>query len=175
VSLKEFHLPIMGILTGKITKRSLVGKIWIWLVRIALWFLIISVVWVVALRFINPPITLLMLQRGFGQLQEGKDWDIRHKWVDYEDISDHLKRAAIASEDATFMTHYGFDMEAIQEAFEKNKSSKRLRGGSTISQQTAKNVFLWPQRSWVRKGFEAYFTLLIETFWSKKRILEVYL
>ena len=100
---------------------------------------------------------------------------VTRKWVAYEDLSDNLKRAAVASEDARFMLHAGFDTQAIKEAYQKNQSGQAIRGGSTISQQTAKNVFLWPQRSWVRKGFETWFTLLIEAFWGKKRILEVYL
>lgn len=100
---------------------------------------------------------------------------VPRKWVKYEDLSENLKRAVVASEDARFMQHGGFDKEAINEAFKKNKAGGSKRGGSTISQQTAKNVFLWPQRSWVRKGFEAWFTMLIEALWGKKRILEVYL
>lgn len=116
-----------------------------------------------------------MMQRSLAKDDNGNRHRIQHTWLDYEQISDHLKRAAIASEDARFMSHKGFDMEAIKEAFAENKEGRRLRGGSTISQQTSKNIFLWPQRSWIRKGFEAYFTVLIEVLWGKKRILEVYL
>jgi len=138
-------------------------------------FFILSIFWVIALRFTNPPITYLMLQRGFERKDAGKEWKIERKWLNYEDISNNLKRAALAGEDAHFMTHNGFDTDAILVAIEKNKDGKPLRGGSTISQQTAKNVFLWPGRSWLRKGLETYFTVLIELLWSKKRILEVYL
>ena len=92
-----------------------------------------------------------------------------------KNISDNMKRAAVSAEDQLFLKHIGFDLKAIEKAFAANKNSKKIKGGSTISQQTAKNVFLWPGRSWIRKGFEAYFTLLIEMLWSKERILEVYL
>lgn len=148
---------------------------WNWFWKGVLGFFIITFLWALALRFINPPTTFLMLQRSLTTKDAEIYRKIQHSWIDYENISDHLKRAAIASEDARFMSHNGFDMNAIREAFEENKEGRRLRGGSTISQQTAKNVFLWPQRSWVRKGFEAYFTVLIEALWGKKRILEVYL
>lgn len=146
-----------------------------WATRIILGFFALTFVWVILLKFINPPITYLIVKRGIERKMEGKEWLIRRSWVDYEDISDHLKRAAIAGEDANFMTHHGFDSKAIRKALEKNRSGSKLRGGSTISQQVAKNIFLWPNRSWIRKGFETYFTFLIELFWSKKRILEVYL
>lgn len=146
-----------------------------WATRIILGFFALTFVWVILLKFINPPITYLIVKRGIERKVEGKEWLIRRSWVDYEDISDHLKRAAIAGEDANFMTHHGFDSKAIRKALEKNRSGNKLRGGSTISQQVAKNIFLWPNRSWIRKGFETYFTFLIELFWSKKRILEVYL
>lgn len=146
-----------------------------WATRIILGFFALTFVWVILLKFINPPITYLIVKRGIERKVEGKEWLIRRSWVDYEDISDHLKRAAIAGEDANFMTHHGFDSKAIRKALEKNRSGSKLRGGSTISQQVAKNIFLWPNRSWIRKGFETYFTFLIELFWSKKRILEVYL
>ncbi|WP_353125947.1 monofunctional biosynthetic peptidoglycan transglycosylase [Parapedobacter pyrenivorans] len=146
-----------------------------WTLRIILYFVAITVGWVIVLRFINPPITWLMIQRGFERQSDGKAWKITKKWVRYEDLSDNLKRAAIAGEDARFMEHWGLDRAAIANAYQRNKDGGRLRGGSTISQQTAKNVFLWPRRSWIRKGFETYFTLLIEFFWGKKRILEVYL
>lgn len=138
-------------------------------------FFVATISWVILLIFINPPLTYLQLKRGFERKTAGKEWKIDKKWLDYENMSDNLKRAAIAGEDAHFMTHNGFDTKAIKKAFERNRSGKSLRGASTISQQVAKNVFLWPERSWVRKGLEAYFTILIETFWSKKRILEVYL
>jgi monofunctional biosynthetic peptidoglycan transglycosylase len=142
--------------------------------RLAVWLLVLVVVFPVGLtviyRFVPPPITFLMLQR----LAEGKGLDRR--WKPIETISPALPRAVIAAEDARFCQHNGFDVEAIQKAMKNNeKRPGRLRGGSTISQQTAKNVFLWPQRSWVRKGAEAYLTLLIETLWDKRRIMEVYL
>jgi monofunctional biosynthetic peptidoglycan transglycosylase len=154
---------------------SLFKRITSVITRIFLWFLLVSVLWVLAYRFIDPPITLLMVLRNIERKTEGKPLKMEKDWVDFVDISDNMKRAAVSAEDQLFLNHIGFDVKAIEQAFETNKNSKRVKGGSTISQQTAKNVFLWPGRSWIRKGFEAYFTLLIEAFWSKERILEVYL
>lgn len=145
------------------------------LTRIFLWFLMVSVLWVLVYRFVNPPITFLMIQRNIERSSDGKPSKLEKEWVDFEEISDNMKRAAVSAEDQLFLKHVGFDLKAIEKAFETNKSGKKIKGGSTISQQTAKNVFLWPGRSWIRKGFEAYFTLLIELCWSKERILEVYL
>lgn len=138
-------------------------------------FIGITVFWVILYRFVNPPVTWLMITRGFERKADGKEWKIDKQWRDFDDIADGMKRAAVAAEDQTFLENHGFDFHAIEKAIEKNAKSRKLIGGSTISQQTAKNVFLWPGRSWVRKGFEAYFTLLIEVFWSKRRIMEVYL
>ncbi len=143
--------------------------------KFLIWFFALTFFWVLALKFINPPLTYLMLQRGVEQKMDGKEWKIVKKWLDSDELSDNLKKAAIAGEDVNFIKHWGFDFKAMEEAFEKNQTSKRVRGGSTISQQTAKNVFLWPGRSYIRKGFEVYFTALIELLWSKERILEVYL
>lgn len=143
--------------------------------RIFVWFLLVTVLWVLTYRFINPPITLLMIQRNMERSAEDKPAKMEKNWVKFEDISDNMKRAAVSAEDQLFLTHVGFDIKAIEKAFKANQKSKKVKGGSTISQQTAKNVFLWPGRSWVRKGFEAYFTLLIEILWSKERILEIYL
>lgn len=126
---------------------------------------------VVIYKWVPVPFTPLMAIRYF----ENPDEDIRHNWVAMENISGNLKVAVIASEDQNFPNHDGFDYEAIQKAMEDNKKGRRVRGASTISQQTAKNVFLWPQRSWFRKGLEVYFTFWIELLWSKERILEVYL
>ncbi len=145
------------------------------LIKIVLWFLAITFTWVLIYKFINPPITYLMLQRGLERKWEGKNWKLQKDWKNYDEISNNLKKATIAGEDARFMVHNGFDFKAMERAFERNKSGKKLRGGSTISQQTAKNVFLWGGRSYLRKGFEAYFTVLIELLWSKQRILEIYL
>lgn len=156
-------------------KRSLTKKITTLLTQLFLWFLLVSVLWVLAYRFINPPITLLMVLRNIERKADGKPVKLEKKWVDFEDISDHMKRAAVSAEDQLFLKHVGFDVKAIEKAFETNKKGRKVKGGSTISQQTAKNVFLWPGRSWIRKGFEAYFTLLIEMMWNKERILEVYL
>ena len=122
-------------------------------------------------KWVPVPFTPLMAIRYF----ENPEEEIYHDWVPMEEISDNLKLAVIASEDQNFPSHNGFDYKAIQKAMEDNKKGKRVRGASTISQQTAKNIFLWPQRSWFRKGLEVYFTFWIELLWSKERILEVYL
>ena len=132
---------------------------------------------VVALRFLPVFFTPLMFIRCYQQVAEGKDLKLSHHWVSLDKISPHLPVAVMASEDAKFLQHHGFDFEAIEHAVERNRKhpEKRRLGASTISQQTAKNVFLWPGRSWLRKGFEVYFTSLIELMWSKERIMEVYL
>jgi monofunctional biosynthetic peptidoglycan transglycosylase len=159
---------------SKKKKKSKKIRPLVWLAKAGLYFVAFSIAWVLLYRFVNPPVTWLMIQRNL-EGSEGPKPRADRKWVNYEELSDNLKKAVVASEDAHFASHGGFDTEAINEAYRKNKSGNTLRGGSTISQQTAKNVFLWPQRSWVRKGFEAWFTMLIEVFWGKKRILEVYL
>jgi monofunctional biosynthetic peptidoglycan transglycosylase len=138
-------------------------------------FVALSLFGVILFRFVNPPFTWLMIQRGFEQKADGKEWKVDKEWVDFEDIADPMKRAAVAAEDQTFLENHGFDFKAIQRAIQKNAKSKKLIGGSTITQQTAKNVFLYQGRSFVRKGLEAWFTVLIEICWSKKRVMEVYL
>lgn len=132
---------------------------------------------VVALRFLPVYFTPLMFIRCYEQVSEGKDLKLSHHWVPLEKISPSLPLAVMASEDANYLSHHGFDYEAIEHAAKRNREhpEKRKLGASTISQQTAKNVFLWPGRSWIRKGFEVYFTTLIELMWSKQRIMEVYL
>jgi monofunctional biosynthetic peptidoglycan transglycosylase len=157
------------------TNNSLLKKISSILSKVLLWFLMVTVLWVLVYKFVNPPITLLMVQRNMERSSADRPSKMKKEWVDFEDISDNMKRAAVSAEDQLFLKHIGFDVKAIEKAFATNKKGKKIKGGSTISQQTAKNVFLWPGRSWVRKGFEAYFTLLIEILWSKERILEVYL
>lgn len=140
-------------------------------------FLGSTILAVVVLRFVPVYFTPLMFIRVAEQISEGKEVRLRHRWVPLEDMSPHLPVAVMASEDGRFLQHHGFDFQAIEHAARRNASgkSKRKLGASTISQQTAKNVFLWPGRTWVRKGFEAYFTALIELMWSKQRIMEVYL
>lgn len=147
-------------------------KIFRFFLKIFLWFFVISVLSVVVFRFVPVPFTPLMITRSF---EQGKDVDTQHDWVPIEEISPELQKAVIASEDANFFTHHGFDFEAMKKAYESNKKGKKIKGGSTISQQTVKNVFLWQGRSYLRKGLEAYFTVLIEVLWSKERIMEVYL
>lgn len=126
-------------------------------------------------RFAPVYITPLMVVRCAQQMTRGEKIRMKHHWVPLDSISKYLPVAVMASEDQRFMTHHGFDFKEIQNAIEERERGKRKRGGSTIGQQTAKNVFLWPASSWVRKGFEAYFTVLIELMWSKERIMEVYL
>ena len=132
---------------------------------------------VVALRFVPVWFTPLMFIRCYDQLKEGRSLKMSHHWVSLDNISPSLPTAVMASEDARFLSHHGFDFKAIESAAKRNiqHPEKRRLGASTISQQTAKNVFLWPGRSWIRKGFEVYFTSLIELMWSKERIMEVYL
>jgi len=128
-----------------------------------------SVVWVGVYRFVPPPITFTMI----GNLIEGDG--LTKDWMSLSDMDPDMARAAIAAEDSRFCSHWGFDFEAMRTAMQRNLKGKRLRGGSTISQQTAKNAFLWQGRSWLRKGLEAWFTVLIEGLWPKRRIMEIYL
>jgi len=146
---------------------------WIW--KAMLWFFGLSILTVVLFKWLPIPFTPLMVTRIIEFKIDGNDAIYSHKWVPLEDISPYLQKAVIASEDGNFLKHNGFDFEAMQKAFKNNNKGKRLKGGSTISQQTAKNIFLWQGRSYVRKGLEAYFTVLIELIWGKERIMEVYL
>ena len=130
---------------------------------------------VVLYRWVPVPLTPLMVIRTAQQVSRGEQVRLRHHWVPLTEMSMYMPVAVIASEDQRFMEHHGFDFDAIEKAIEENRGGRRQRGASTISQQTAKNVFLWPGHSWVRKGLEAYFTFLIELCWSKQRIMEVYL
>lgn len=155
---------------GRIKRRKRFGLVGTFFSVVFIAFVLIPVTWAGAYLFFDPPATLLMLQRA----AEGQT--IRHTPVPLNRISPHVVRAVIAAEDGNFCSHDGFDVEAIQRALESNqRGSGPMRGGSTISQQTAKNLFLWPERSWVRKGFETYFTALIEFMWPKERVMEAYL
>jgi monofunctional glycosyltransferase len=145
--------------------RRIVGGI----VKLALAFLVISVLWVLAYRFVNPPITATMLGDIFAGRGATRDW------MPMGQIDRDMVRAAIAAEDGKFCTHHGFDVQAIENAMKRNASGGQIRGGSTISQQAAKNAFLWQGGGYARKGVEAWFTFLIEHLWGKRRIMEVYL
>ncbi|HRI28369.1 MAG TPA: monofunctional biosynthetic peptidoglycan transglycosylase [Chitinophagales bacterium] len=156
----------------------IVLKQWVW--RTALFVLLFPVVWVLVYKWVNPPITFTMLQRKSAAWRAGEPSNLKRNWKPLTQISDQMVLAVMATEDQNFPFHYGFDFNAIKKAAEYNriqaqKGKKRLKGGSTISQQVAKNVFLWERRSWFRKGLETYFTLLIELLWGKQRIMEVYL
>lgn len=153
-------------------KIGITGRIFKWMVVA---FFGSTILAVVALRFIPVYFTPLMFIRCAQQISKGEEIKLKHHWVPLSDISRHLPVAVMASEDQRFLLHHGFDYNAIEQAAMSNLKGGKKRGGSTISQQTAKNVFLWPGRSWVRKGLEAYFTVLIEMTWSKQRIMEVYL
>ena len=140
-----------------------------------LWFAGGSVVLVLLLRFIPPPGTALMVERKIESWFDGEPIDLQRDWQPWDNISDDLKVAVMAGEDQKFPEHWGFDFGAIQAALAHNERGGSIRGASTLSQQVAKNLFLWSGRSWLRKGLEAWFTALIEVFWPKQRILEVYL
>ena len=145
------------------------------LIKIPLIFITLSILWVLILKWVPVWVTPLMISRSI-EYRNDDSFHTHKKWRSYDNISPELAKAVIASEDNLFAEHNGFDWKEMRKAIDEHKNKgKRLRGASTISQQTAKNVFLFPSRSFVRKGFEAYFTVLIELFWSKERILEVYL
>lgn len=151
------------------------SKVFGFIKKVCAWFLVLSVLLVILYRFLPVPFTPLMVVRAVENIKNDRELEFSHDWVSIENISPNMQKAVIASEDATFLDHRGFDFEAMQKAFKNNAKGKRMKGGSTISQQTAKNVFLWQGRSYIRKAFEAYFTVLIELFWPKQRIMEVYL
>lgn len=150
-------------------RRSWLWRLLRWPVRLVLWTLALAVLWVLSYRVIDPP----------GGIYMASEWwrlgAIQRDWRDMDRISPRLARSVMGAEDARFCDHSGFDLDAIRAALAANEGGGRLRGGSTISQQVAKNVFLWHRRSWVRKGLEAGFTVLIELTWSKRRIIEVYM
>src|SRR5690554_2375892 len=153
----------------------MIRKILRFIVKLILYFLGISIGLVVLFKFVPVPATPLMFIRSIEQLSNGEKMVWKRDWIAIEEMGIPIQKAVIASEDGKFTSHNGFDLQAIEKAYKNNQKGKRIKGGSTISQQTAKNVFLWPGRSWIRKGFETYFTVLIELLWDKKRILEVYL
>ncbi|HEX4999697.1 MAG TPA: monofunctional biosynthetic peptidoglycan transglycosylase [Terriglobia bacterium] len=141
----------------------------------ALVFVLLSTGSVFLLRFVRPLASALMVERRVESWFTKGTYTSRYQWVDLDDISPAMGVAVIAAEDQKFIDHFGFDWQAIEKALARNGQGSRTRGASTLSQQTAKNLFLWPGRTWLRKGFEAYFTVLLETLWPKRRILEVYL
>ena len=143
--------------------------------KVALWFFGISIFLVIVFKWVPVPFTPLMITRAIENKMNGKEMVCSHDWVPLSEISVNMQKAVIASEDGTFLSHNGFDFKAMQKAFKNNNKGRKLKGGSTNTQQTAKNIFLWQGRSYLRKGLEAYFTLLIEVIWGKERIMEVYL
>jgi monofunctional biosynthetic peptidoglycan transglycosylase len=152
------------------SRRGGFGRIIGWILRAFFLFIVLSLLWVLLYRFVNPPITFTML----GDVLSGHS--ARKEWVPLQEIDRDMARAAIAAEDSKFCTHWGFDQDAIAAAMRRNAEGRGvIRGGSTISQQTAKNAFLWQGGGYFRKGLEAWFTLLIENIWDKRRIMEVYL
>lgn len=146
-----------------------------WWFKAGVWLFILSWFWVLLYRFVPVPVTPLMVIRAMQSEGNASGWDWKHNWVPLEKISPHLPLAVVSSEDQLFLSHNGFDVKSIEKAIENNRKGRRVRGASTITQQTAKNLFLWPGRSWLRKGLEVYFTFQMELLWPKERILEVYL
>lgn len=164
-----------AIKTKNTGKKGFFGQIMRFFWKLIIWFNVISLFFVVLYKFVPVPYTPLMVIRYFENKSAGKDIETKHHWVPLENISKNLQKAVIASEDGRFFEHYGLDFSAMQKAAVGNFKGKKLKGGSTITQQTAKNVFLWQGRSYFRKALEAYYTVLIELIWGKERILEVYL
>jgi len=144
--------------------------------RVAQALFALTVAQVLAFLVVPPPATMFMVEdRVDALVRHRKGYHFRYEWVSYRNISDYAKVAVIAAEDQKFSEHFGFDFESVEKAIEDHERGRKLRGASTISQQVAKNLFLWPGRNFVRKGLEAYYTVLIEALWPKRRILEVYL
>ncbi|MDG5900699.1 monofunctional biosynthetic peptidoglycan transglycosylase [Shewanella xiamenensis] len=148
-------------------------RVFTWLAKLVLGLFFTSILSVVLLRFIDPPMWSWRIERAL--FPPAPITEVRHQWRSLEQISPELQLAVIAAEDQKFAGHSGFDLDAISSAIEYNQKGKKVRGASTLSQQAAKNLFMWSSRSFIRKGIEAWFTLLMELFWDKARILEVYL
>ena len=155
--------------------RSLARRILVRALQISGLIVVASVLATLGLRWIPPFTTAVMLERRLEAWRAGRAYQPDHRWVRWERISPNAALAVIAAEDQNFAAHRGFDFDSIQKALDEHEHGRRLRGASTISQQVVKNVFLWSGRSFVRKGLEAWFTVLVELTWSKRRILEVYL
>ncbi|MFI4891361.1 MAG: monofunctional biosynthetic peptidoglycan transglycosylase [Steroidobacterales bacterium] len=157
-------------------QRSWGGRLIRWLALILAGWIVVTGGAVLLLRWLNPPLSAFMIETTLSAwIARDPGYQFRHEWVDLVHISPNLPLAVVASEDQKFPDHWGFDVEAIEKAYAMNRHSHRVRGASTISQQVAKNLFLWSGRSYFRKGLEAYFTVLIEACWPKRRILEIYL
>ncbi len=151
-------------------------RLWRWAWRLGLAWIALTWLVVAVLRFVPPPTSAFMLERRIAAWRAGeRDFTLHYHWVPWREVSPQLPIALVASEDQKFPFHHGFDVQAIQDAIDEADEGERLRGASTISQQVAKNLFLWGGRSFVRKGLEAYFTVLLEITWPKRRILEVYM
>jgi len=168
-------IPETEVLPATHPKRSWVARFFRFSRNLLLLFILLSIIWVVSDRFLPVFVTPLMVIRSVESISHGEFPKNSKKWVSIDEISPNMVQAVVASEDNLFLHHHGFSFNDMSKAFEHNLQGKRIRGGSTISQQTAKNVFLFPDRSYLRKGLEAYFTVLIELIWSKQRIMEVYL
>lgn len=156
-------------------KKTFFSRLRSWVMKLLLIMFAASILAVLIARFVPVYFTPLMFIRAAESVFSGEKPTFERNWTSIHNISPNMIQAVVASEDNLFLEHNGFSFNDIEKAIEHNKKGKRIRGGSTISQQTAKNVFLWPHRSWIRKGLEAYFTVLIEFFWTKQRIMEVYL
>ncbi len=161
----------------KLSKRKQVLRlIGLVALKVLLIFFLLSIISVFALKWIDPFTSSVMMQRKISSIfSSDENTTIHYSWVNYDAISVNAKLAVVAAEDQNFPYHFGFDFEQIGRAINESQKGRRLRGASTITQQVAKNLFLWNGKSFIRKGFEAYFTVLLESFWSKRRILEVYL
>ncbi len=159
----------------KISFKQRVFKIFKWIFKLAIFSFIATVLLVFSMRWINPVTSSIMIQRQISSLFKGEFELVKYRWVSYDDVSKYMPIAIVAAEDQNFPNHFGFDFKQIEKALKENKKGKRIRGASTITQQVAKNLFLWEGKSFIRKGIEAYFTLLIELLWDKRRILEVHM
>ena len=162
-------------MTKKTSFKQKLFRLLKWILKFSIIFFVATVFFVFMMRWINPVTSSIMIQRQISTIIKGEFNFVKYNWIDYNDVSEYLPIAFVAAEDQNFPKHFGFDFKQIEKALKQNKKGKRIRGASTITQQVAKNLFLWEGKSFVRKGIEAYFTLLIELLWSKKRILEVHL
>lgn len=156
-------------------KKNRFRRVQLLLLKSIVLLFLLSLAPVLVFRFVHPPVSALMIERRIQSFWGDGKYSPQYAWVGMDSIAPVMGTAVIASEDQNFPNHNGFDWKAIQKAMDHNENSQRTKGASTLSQQTAKNLFLWSGRTWIRKGLEAYFTVLIETFWSKRRILETYL